>query len=267
MSDISKLLIGIYEIPLVSDDYRFSLYRYGKDDINDIRHSKYLDLLPGHIQSDTSPLEDLPSYCIGLEDEYVILINSEDASPFGMVCSLMRSLYHAVTEVSELLDSEEFGARVMGEAFEKFAPLLDPSLLSAEKSSVRGMSVSEIALPLYGDGYKVTLNMYDNIKGFSELIKKIRDVYVEKILSGEFNPSHVHGFTAEPSCDELGIFLNNESKESLLKQEKVLAHELFHAVRKIIKAFDDSTELGGRIYLLLFKKFAEAITPSKDKEE
>lgn len=55
------------------------------------------------------------------------------------------------------------------------------------------------------------------------------------------------------------MFINNSIADSLVMQETILVHELFHAARKIATALDGGEKLGARIYIGLFEKFVACL--------
>lgn len=265
MTELSKMLIASYPVPLVMDGYTIKLYLYNKENYKEILFSKeYYEHIPKNMLADNPAVTEIDKFCLDLDNEFVICINEDLCSPDERVNALAACLFAPTKVIAEDIESEEFGARLIGDMFKTMAPLLQPELLSMEASTKRGMCIAEYPFPLKSEGYRITFNMYERAKN-DDLLDKLRDRYRERILSGRFSPFINYGFTAEPNEKELGIFVNCDNADSLLMQEVVLAHELFHAAIQFIKTFDNSTELGARLYATLFAQFSDAMLDNVDR--
>lgn len=255
--EIEDLLLASYPVPFVSDDYRINVYLYSGDSYKAILfHDKYYPAIPReNLVSQPYLLEE--KWCIICADEFAICINGDVCKPERRLGALAECLFIAATTVGDRVESEEFGAHVLGDAFKTIAPLLDSGLATADASSLRGMETSVYRLPLLFEDFRITLNLYDEPN--DEVVEKLRDAYRDKMLTGTLDLLNVHGFVVEPSKIELAVFIKCDAADDMLMQQVILVHELFHAVTKVISYFNDSTELGARIYRVLFNQFVAAM--------
>lgn len=252
--EIQNLLLTSYPVPFIGDDYRINVYQYGEDDVKDVLYSKYCEDMPREYLAGQPSIADIPALCLDKENELAVFINTDLVDEEDRMFFLLENLFFVGISIADDLESEEFGARVVGDCFLKIAPLFSQDTSSAEKSSLNGMSVYEYAIPLIHENYRVTLNMYDDDTTM-DVVMALRETYRAKMLVGGFHPANNRGFVAEPSADELAVFVNNSVADSLLMQETILAHELFHAARRIATSLEGGEKLGAKIYITLFEKF------------
>lgn len=257
MKKTSKTLVGSYAIPLVADDFRISLHLYKTEDSYEIVHKYYDDLVKDMAVSEPA-IEMLDSICVENDDEVLIFINLDLCPEEERLNLLVYCLFKAATIISDRMESEEFGARVIGAAFEKFAPLFDSQLTHKPAPSLRGMSLCSYGIPLLSEDHRITLNIYDD-ENIDDVRQTLDEVYRDRILSGKFNPQNTYGFAAQPHKAEDAIFINAQNAPGFLMHEKVLVHEIFHTVTSIIKTFDDSLELGARLSLCIFREFSHVL--------
>lgn len=263
--NLGEMLLASYPVPYVGDDYHVSLYLYNEANHEELIFSeKYYDEIPKKMVASRACLRQ-DRWCLSMDEEFVICINEDVCSVEERVGVLAECLFRLATIVSERAESEEFASRVLGDAFRTMAPLLDPALAAAGPSPLRGVDVSVYPFPLVSDDCRVTLSMYDESdKDGVEM--KLCEVYGDKMITGDLDLQCVHGFVARPSADEIAVFIQCEDADSLLMQQQILAHELFHAVTRLIADFDDSAVLGARIYQSIFVQFAGVIAQLKGKE-
>lgn len=259
---IQDMLLATYPVPFMADDFRINLYLYNESNYKElICHDKYFSEIPKDLLAGKA-LE-MDKWCMTFSDEFMVSINEDVCKPEERVAALAECLFHAAAAIHETLQSEEFAARVLGDAFKTMAPLLAPSLATADSSPLRGMDVSVYPFPLKCENYRVTLNMYDE-SNKTDAMMKLRDKYRDRMITGDLDLGCLHGFVAEPVVDELAVFVQNDTAKDLLMQQTILSHELFHTATNLIRSFDGSEELGARIYRTLFVQFAGAID-SKEK--
>ncbi|MCQ2159845.1 MAG: hypothetical protein MJY97_02000 [Bacteroidales bacterium] len=257
--EINELLVSSYEVPFM-DGYCINIYLYGSSDVKDILQSRYYDAMPEDYIDEQPSIADLPAFCLDMDDERAVFINADIVPEEERVNCFLENLYFAGNSIADELESEEFGARVIGDCFMEIAPLLSSGLgHSTKKSTMTGMAIDEYPIPLIGEDYRVTLNMYDN-DTLMDVVVTLGDTYKELMMKGRFQPANNRGFVAEPSDDELAVFVNNSNADGLLMQETILVHELFHAARKLSGCLGGGEKLGARIYLTLFDQFVETLS-------
>lgn len=264
--NIKDMLIMSYQVAFVKDNYRINVYLYDSCSYHKLLH-KYYDNIPRCYLAMDPSLTDIDHLQLESGDEFVIMINGDRLSESERVAVLVEDLYIVADDIADMMDSEEFAARVLDDVFNKTAPLLCPDLNSTGKSSKIGLAADEFAVPLINENYRVTLNVFDSYI-ITEVLNKLREKYWQRIAKGEFDPSSFYGFMVDPDDDELAVFINSSRADTLLLQETILVHELFHASKRLAERFEgESSSLGSKICRTLFKQFVVCLESTSEPME
>lgn len=253
LEKLQALKLAEYSIPLVSDDYRITLYRFTKQDAGTIV-SAYLHYIPRSQLCGPDSVKEQAASTFDIDNEYAIFINSDVCPQSEQVNTLMNCLFYWATSIAEKMESEEFGARIITAAFKEFIGHLEEEVTLSKPDPTKGMVVAQYPLPLIADNYCLTMNVF-NEQTMDNVIEKLRPVYRDVLITDRFCPSNENGFSLKPSDDEFAVFINCEYADAE-KQRLVLVHELFHAATELSKVFK-STVVGGNLYRAAYKEFSK----------